>query len=102
MYPTVAAVFETGWTIRLEYLGKFTELVLSVATVISMAISVFLLAKAVQSLPIETAYALWAGIEAAAAAILGVILFDETSIISRFGFIGLIIASVDGLEVTGH
>ncbi|WP_160135604.1 DMT family transporter [Halococcus salsus] len=102
LYLIVAAVFETGWAIGLEYSDGFTELVPSVATVISMAISVVLLAKAVQSLPIGTAYAVWTGIGAAATAILGVVLFDETSSVVRFGFIELIIAGVIGLEVTGH
>lgn len=102
LYLIIAAFFETGWAIGLEYSDGFTEFVPSVATVISMAISVVLLAKAVQSLPIGTAYAVWTGIGAAATAILGVVLFEETSSIARFGFIGLIIAGVVGLEVTGH
>lgn len=102
VYLIVAAIFETGWAIGLELSDGFTKLVPSVATAISMAISVLLLAKAVQSLPIGTAYAVWTGIGAASTAILGVVLFEETSSIARFGFIGLIIAGVVGLEVTGH
>lgn len=102
LYLIVAAFFETGWAIGLEYSHGFTKLGPSVATIVSMAISVLLLAKAVQSLPIGTAYAVWTGIGAAATAILGVFLFDETSSIARFGFIGLIIAGVVGLEITGH
>ena len=102
LYLIVAAIFETGWAIVLELSDGFTKLAPSVATAISMAISVLLLAKAVQSLPIGTAYAVWTGIGAASTAILGVVLFDETSSIARFGFIGLIIAGVVGLEVTGH
>ena len=102
LYLIVAAMFEVGWALGLEYSEGFTKLVPSVATVISMAISVVLLARAVQSLPIGTAYAVWTGIGAALTAILGVILFDETSSIARFGFIGLIVAGVVGLEVTSH
>ena len=102
LYLIVAAFFETCWAIGLELSDGFSKLVPSVATVISMAISVVLLAKAVQSLPIGTAYAVWTGIGAAATAILGVVLFDETSSVARFGFIGLIIVGVIGLELTGH
>ena len=102
LYLIVAAVFETGWALGLEFSDGFTKLVPSVATVISMAISVLLLAKAVQSLPIGTAYAVLTGIGAATTAILGVILFDEASSITRFGFIGLIVAGVVGLEITSH
>jgi quaternary ammonium compound-resistance protein SugE len=67
-----------------------------------MAISVVLLAKAVQSLPIGTVYAVWTGIGAAATAILGIILFDEGSSAVRLAYIGLIVAGVVGLEITGH
>jgi quaternary ammonium compound-resistance protein SugE len=102
LYLIIAAFFETGWAIGLEYSDGFTKLVPSIATIVAMAISVVLLAKAVQSLPIGTAYAVWTGIGAAATAILGIILFDETSSVARLGFIGLIVVGVVGLEVTGH
>lgn len=102
LYLIVAALFETGWAIGLEYSEGFTKLLPSIATVVSMAISVVLLAKAVQSLPIGTAYAVWTGIGAAATASLGILLFDETSTVARLGFIGLIIVGVVGLEITGQ
>lgn len=102
LYLIIAAFFETGWAIGLEYSEEFTKLVPSIATVILMAISVVLLAKAVQSLPIGTAYAVWTGIGASATAIFGIILFDESLGTTRLGFIGLIIVGVIGLQVTGH
>lgn len=100
LYLLVAAVFETGWAIGLEFSDGFSNPIPSIATIVSMAISVLLLAKAVQSLPIGTAYAVWTGIGATATALLGVVLFDESSSVARFGFIGLIILGVVGLELT--
>jgi quaternary ammonium compound-resistance protein SugE len=102
LYLVVAAFFETGWAIGLEYSEGFTKLVPSIVTIVLMAISVVLLGKAVQSLPIGTAYAVWTGIGASATAILGIVLFDETSSVARLGFIGLIIVGVVGLEITSH
>lgn len=102
LYLIVAAIFETGWAIGLEYSDGFTKLIPSVVTVILMVISIVLLSRAVQSLPIGTAYAVWTGIGASLTAILGVVLFDEASSIARFGFIGLIIVGIVGLEATGH
>ena len=102
LYLLVAALFETGWAIGLEYSEGFTKLVPSIATIVLMAISVVLLGKAVQSLPIGTAYAVWTGIGASATALLGIVLFDEASSIARLGFIALIITGVIGLEITGH
>lgn len=89
LYLIIAAVFETGWAIGLEYSEGFTKLIPSLATVVSMVTSVVLLAKAVQSLPIGIAYAVWTGIGAAATAVLGIILFDEASTAARLGFISL-------------
>ena len=102
LYLLVAALFETGWAIGLEYSEGFTKLVPSIATIVLMAISVVLLGKAVQSLPIGTAYAVWTGIGASATALLGIVLFDEASSVARLGFIALIITGVIGLEITGH
>jgi quaternary ammonium compound-resistance protein SugE len=98
----VAGVFEIGWAIGLEYSEGFTELFPSVITVISLVISMFLLARAVQSLPIGTAYAVWTGIGAVGAATLGIVLFDEPVSIARVGFISLIVVGVVGLNFTAH
>lgn len=53
----VAGLFETGWAVGLKYPRGFTRLRPSVWTALSMAVSVFLLAHAMRSLPMGTAYA---------------------------------------------
>lgn len=98
----VAGLFEVGWAIGLEYSQGFTRLFPSILTVISLAISMLLLARAVQSLPIGTAYAVWTGIGAVGAVTLGVVLFDEPSSAARVGFITLIVVGVVGLNFTAH
>jgi quaternary ammonium compound-resistance protein SugE len=45
LYLIVAALFETGWAIGLEYSDGFTKLVPSIATLVLMTISVLLLLK---------------------------------------------------------
>lgn len=98
----VAGLFEIGWAIGLEYSEGFTKLLPSVVTVVALVISMLLLARAVQSLPIGTAYAVWTGIGAVGAASLGIVLFDEPVSIARVGFISLIILGVVGLNFTAH
>jgi quaternary ammonium compound-resistance protein SugE len=98
----IAGLFEIGWAIGLEYSQGFSKLLPSVVTVLSLVISMLLLAQAVQSLPIGTAYAVWTGIGAVGAATLGVVLFDEPSSVARVGFISLIIVGVVGLNFTAH
>jgi quaternary ammonium compound-resistance protein SugE len=98
----VAGLFEIGWAIGLEYSQGFSKLLPSILTVVSLAISMLLLAQAVQSLPIGTAYAVWTGIGAVGAAILGIVLFDEPASAARVGFVSLIVVGVVGLNVTAH
>ena len=98
----VACVFEIGWAIGLEYSEGFTNLLPSIATVVALVISMLLLARAVESLPIGTAYAVWTGIGAVGAATLGIVLFDEPVSIARVGFISCIVLGVVGLNFTAH
>jgi multidrug transporter EmrE-like cation transporter len=57
----VAGLFEIGWAIGLKYTDGFTRLWPSVWTGLAMVASVVLLALAVRTLPIGTAYAVWTG-----------------------------------------
>ncbi|WP_227380676.1 quaternary ammonium compound efflux SMR transporter SugE [Haladaptatus halobius] len=98
----LAGLFEIGWAIGLEYSQGFTKLWPSVMTLIFLAISMLLLAKAVQSLPIGTAYAVWTGIGAVGAATLGILLFDEPATVIRIGFLTLIVVGVVGLNYVSH
>ena len=98
----VAGVFEIGWAIGLEYSEGFTNLLPSIATVVALVISMLLLARAVESLPIGTAYAVWTGIGAVGAATLGIVLFDEPVSIARVGFISCIVLGVVGLNFTAN
>ncbi|WP_266082945.1 quaternary ammonium compound efflux SMR transporter SugE [Haladaptatus caseinilyticus] len=100
-YLLIAALFEVGWAIGLEYTEGFTRPVPSVLTSIAMVISMGLLAQSVKTLPIGTAYAVWTGIGAVGTAIAGILLFGEPRNVSRFLFIGFIIAGVAGLKLTG-
>jgi len=96
----VAGLFEAVWAIGLAYTDGFTQPVASVVTLGAMAVSVYLLAQAVQSIPVGTAYAVWTGIGAVSTAILGVYLFDEPVSALRIGCILLIVVGIGGLQVT--
>ena len=58
----LAGLFEVGWAIGLKYTNGFTNLWPSVWTILSMIISVWLLAVAMKSLPVGTAYSVWVGV----------------------------------------
>ncbi len=95
----LAGALEIGWLIGIKYSDGFTKLVPSVLTVLSMGVSLFLLSVIVRTIPLGTAYAIWTGIGAAGAVILGIILFHEPTHASRLICVGLILAGVIGLKL---
>ena len=84
----------------LKYTEGFTRLMPSIFTLTTLAASMFLLAKAANTLPIGTAYAIWVGIGAVGAGILGIVLFKEPVTLARIGFMVLLIVSIIGLKFT--
>jgi quaternary ammonium compound-resistance protein SugE len=95
----LAGLFEVAWAIGLKYTDGFSRLGPSMLTLSAMGISVWLLAIAMRSLPVGTAYAVWVGIGATGTVILGILLFDEPAGLLRLFSIGLIVAGIAGLKV---
>src|SRR5687768_8061356 len=100
VYLIVAGLLETGWAIGLKYTNGFTRLVPSLLTIGAIAASMILLAVAAKTIPIGTAYAIWVGIGAVGAVVLGIVLFDEPRDLARLAFVGLLIVSLVGLKLT--
>jgi quaternary ammonium compound-resistance protein SugE len=95
----VAGLFEVAWAIGLKYSEGFTRLWPTVWTVLTMAISLWLLGMAMKSLPVGTAYAVWVGIGAIGTVLLGILLFGEPANPLRLASIGLILAGLVGLKL---
>lgn len=99
----VAGLFEVVWAIGLKYSEGFSRPLPSVITIVGMVISVALLAIALRTLPVGTAYAVWTGIGAVGTVIFGILLLGEPVEVLRLLCIGLIVAGVIGLRlVSGH
>ena len=95
-----AGLLEVGWAIGLKYTEGFTRLVPSLLTLGAMAASFALLAQALRTLPVGTAYAVWTGIGAVGTAIVGILLLGESREVGRLVSIGLIVAGIVGLKVS--
>lgn len=94
-----AGLFEVGWAVGLKYTEGFTRLIPSLATLAAMTVSLGLLALALKTLPLGTAYAIWTGIGTVGTALLGILLFGEPSDALRLGCIALIVAGIIGLKL---
>jgi len=96
---TVAGVLETAWAVGLKATNGFTRLGASLAVLALALLSFWLLALAMMVLPVGTAYAVWVGIGAAGAALLGIVLFGELASAARLVCIAPIVAGMVGLKL---
>lgn len=105
MILLIAGLFEVAFT---SCMGKMKETtgvemyLWSAGFIISVFISMILLFKAVQSLPIGTAYAVWTGIGAVGSVLIGILFFKEPVSFLRIFFISTLIMSIVGLKLVSH
>lgn len=101
----IAGLFEVGFA---TCLGKAKETTGTTSTLwmvgffISLSISMFLLYKATQTLPIGTAYAVWTGIGAVGTVLMGIFYFKEPADFWRIFFLFTLIASIIGLKFVSN
>jgi quaternary ammonium compound-resistance protein SugE len=98
----VAGVLEAGWAIGLKYTDGFTKLVPSVLTILGIIVSMALLSISARTLPIGTAYAVWVGIGAGGAVLLGMLFLGESASPARLAFLALLLVAIIGLKATAH
>jgi quaternary ammonium compound-resistance protein SugE len=97
-YLILAGVFEILFTIALKYSDGFTKLIPSLITGFLIILSYFFVSLAMKTIPIGTAYAVWAGIGAAGAVLCGILFFGDSYHIIRLLSILLIIVGIFGLK----
>ncbi|MFN6976682.1 MAG: DMT family transporter [Gemmobacter sp.] len=95
----LAGLLEVGWAVGLKYSMGFTRPVPTVLTIAGALASFWLLAQAMQVLPVGTAYAVWVGVGAVGTAILGIVLFSEPVNAVRILGILLVVAGIVALRV---
>ena len=96
----VSGLFETGWAIGLKASAGFTRPLPTVLTIAGMIASFVLLSHAVRTLPVGTAYAVWVGIGALGATILGVVIYGEPMSLWRGLSLVLLVGGIVGLRLT--
>ena len=95
-----AGALEIVWAFFMKQSDGFTRPWPSVITLIAMVGSVVLLALAMRSIPLGTAYAIWTGIGAVGAFVVGIFMLGEAATAGRLVSVGLIVAGMIGLRLT--
>ncbi|MFE9094987.1 DMT family transporter [Streptomyces sp. NPDC007264] len=96
-----AIASEVVATSAMKYSEGFSRLWPSLVTLLGYVISFVLLAQALKTLSIGTAYAIWSGVGTAAVAGIGLVLFGEGLDLVKIAGIGLIIGGVVVLNLGG-
>ena len=97
----VAGLLEVVWAVSMKASHGFTKHHFTAITLVAAGLSFWLLGLALRHLPVGTAYAVWTGIGAVGAAVLGIVLLGESLSAARIGCIALIVIGILGLKILG-
>lgn len=95
----LAGLLEVGWAFSLKSSAGFTKLGPSLATLVLMGFSFALLAFAMRTLPLGTAYAVWTGIGAVGAFTVGILMLGEAADPLRLLAAALILSGIVLMKV---
>jgi quaternary ammonium compound-resistance protein SugE len=95
-----AGLLEIGWVYALKLSDNFSNLKFTALAVVLLVLSLVSLSLSLRTIPIGTSYAIWTGIGAVGAAVMGIVAFGEPATAIRLGCITLIVAGVVGLKLS--
>ena len=101
MLLLLAGLLEIVWSVSMKASHGFTKHHFTAITLVAAGLSFWLLGLALRQLPVGTAYAVWTGVGAVGAAVLGIAFFGESLSIARIGCIALIVFGIVGLKFFG-
>ena len=99
VFLACAGLLEVFWSSFLKLSEGFTKLGFSIVTVVGMLASFYLLSQAMKTLPLGTAYAVWTGIGTVGTAVVGMVLFGESTATLRLLCLALIVCGIIGLKL---
>ena len=99
-YLIMSGFIDVAWALSMKKADGFSNPGWSALSLVLLAVFVYLLTKALQVLPVGTAYAVWTGIGAAGTVAVGIIFFSEPATMGRLFYIGVVVAGIVGLQTT--
>ena len=100
VYLVVAGLLEVVWAVAMKQSQGFSRPVPALVMVVAMIGSLGLLALAMRTLPLGTAYTIWTGIGAIGAFLVGVMLLGESASPARLAAAALIVAGLVLMKVS--
>lgn len=99
-FLVIAGGLEVFWSTCMKCSNGFSELKFTILTIIGMILSFLFLSQATKTLPLGTAYAVWTGIGALGAVIVGILFFKEPVTAARIFFVSMLLIGIVGLKAT--
>lgn len=99
LYLILAGLLEVGFASMLKLTENFTKLIPTIIFLVFASSSFYFLTKAVEFIPIGTAYAVWTGIGAFGTILIGILFYNEPAGILRLFFLFTLISSIVGLKL---
>lgn len=99
IYLLIAGVFEISFALSLKYSESFTKLWPTIGFIVFTILSYYFLDKALGTIPLGTAYAIWTGIGAIGIALTGIFYLNEPAGFWRIFFIITLVSSIIGLKL---
>lgn len=101
LYLVLAGICEIGWPVglKLGWTDQGPRWGWIVFAIVAMTASGALLLWAQRFIPMGTAYAVWTGIGAVGAFVVGILAFGDSASTLRMVSIGLIVAGIVGLKL---
>ena len=102
IFLVLAIVFEAGWAIAMKLSDGLRKPGPAAATAVMYLLSVVFLSQATKKLDVGMAYAIWAGAGAVIIAVAGIVYFKEPAGAIKLASIGLVVAGIAGLGLSGR
>lgn len=95
----LAGGFEIGYALSVNGSKGFTDLTWSIVAIVFFLFTLYFLSVALKKIDVGIGYAVWAGIGAVGAALLGPVFFDETLTLVKAFWLAVIIGGVIWLKL---
>lgn len=97
-YLFLAGFLEIGFASTLKLTQGFTKIGPTALFLFFALFSFYFLNKAVQTIPVGTAYAIWTGIGAFGTIVIGILFYNEPTSVVRLFFLMTLVISIVGLK----
>jgi quaternary ammonium compound-resistance protein SugE len=102
IFLIIAGIFEVLFASTLKLTENFTRLYPTLIFITFAILSFYFLTKAIESIPIGTAYAIWTGIGVVGTVFIGIFFYNEPASFLRLFFISTLIISIIGLKLVSN